>query len=983
MPNIRRILFLVLLLMSAVCGVAQKSNLGVQQAVFSHSSVNEELSSNTIRSIIQDNKGFVWFGTARGLDRYDGHTVKVIRHSKALSITCLLETRDTIWIGAENGLYYYLQRNDTILKYQNNNEKGVERDLNVSAMVIDDNGQIWMSTMGSGILRMSADRRHLSRVLSPASSLNFGFVMKASDGTIWASSCWAEHNLLCYNKSEKAFVPFLIDYGEGQVKAPGSIALMQSSDKDLWLGAWDGSIISIDIKTHRVKKVLSPLQSMSQHIHSMKEVSPGLFLIGSDTGLAIYDVKSEKVNHYSRNLLDRNSLSDNFVYPIMKDREGGVWIGTYYGGVNYLHSQSSNFTFFEHAAMPNSVSGNVVNHFCEDRYRRLWIASDDGGLCYYSPGDGKFVTVGVNSSEGEVKNIHALCADADNLYVGTYSKGIAIVNLKTLSIVSIPVLSSDNGGVLDASSNAMIVDADGRLWVGTYSSVAVFNPESRTFTVKRNFGSPVNAIRQDKRGYVWVATEAHGVWCYNPNGGKWRSYSNFGSEALNISNVLSVYSLHEDCNGSMWAATSSGVYRYEASNDTFVANRCIPEDAVVYGVTGDDRCLWMATSEGLLCYDYVEDALVQVYKGGAKMGGTSFLQDAICRTSDNRIYIGTVSGFISFLPRGMFRNEVKPNVVFTGVELFNKSVSVGSEILPESLPYLDEIVLSYRDNMVRISFSAMSFLQPDDNAYSYRLEGFDEDWIESGNMHYATYTNLSPGEYILHVRAKNNDGVLSDEATLRIVVTPPFYWNTPAKILYVLLFIVVIALLVLRIVRKEQKKHKAEIREIHIKKEQEIHEINVQKEQEIQEIHIKKEQEIQEINIQKEQEIQEMNTRMEQEVHDARIKFMTISAKDQAFLDRMEAVIEKNFSNSELTVDFLASELGISRSGLFGKIKNLADVTPNEMILVIRLKHAAEMLQSKQYRVNEVCYMVGFSSPSYFSKCFQKMYGVTPAKYEG
>ena len=161
-----------------------------------------------------------------------------------------------------------------------------------------------------------------------------------------------------------------------------------------------------------------------------------------------------------------------------------------------------------------------------------------------------------------------------------------------------------------------------------------------------------------------------------------------------------------------------------------------------------------------------------------------------------------------------------------------------------------------------------------------------------------------------------------------------------------------------------------------------IYAIYIKKEQEIQEVHIQKEREIQEINVQKEQQIQEINMQKEQEVHDARIKYLTISAKDNEFLDRLENVIENNFANSDLSVDFLASELNISRSGLFAKIKDLADVTPNEMIQIIRLKHAADLLRERQYRVNEVCFMVGFNSPSYFSKCFQKQFGVTPAKFK-
>lgn len=994
MHDIRKALFLIFLFLTSVCCVGQSLNSYEHSVVFSHLPMNEELSSNTIRAIIEDRKGFVWFGTARGLNRYDGHVVRKIRRSMSLSVTALLEKGDTLWIGSENGLYYYLQRSDTLMKYQNDNKNSAESVLNISAMTLDDNGGVWISTMGSGIMRLSADMKVLSRVPTPNDAGNYGCVMKDSDGNVWASSCWEGHNLILYNKRSKSFEPFLIDYGSGEVEAPGSLAIMQSKDKNLWIGTWNGDLLCVNTRTHKVVKHIAASQTKALHIHSILELSPGHILMGSDSGLAAFDSNGNDIRLYSRNPLDANSLSDNFVYPIMKDREGGLWIGTYYGGVNYTHSQSSNFAFHHHSAVENSVSGNVVNHFCEDRYGRMWIASDDGGLCYYSRDEGRFTAVSLNSGMGEVQNVHALCADDENLYVGTYSKGIAIVSLKTKAVTNLPVLTSEDGERLDASSNAMMVDRDGRLWVGTYSSVSIFNPEKKMFAVKSRFDSPVNAIIQDKKGNVWVATEAHGVWRYDLKKDRWKCYSDFGGNESRVSSSVSANSLYEDRNGRIWAATSYGLYGYDSPSDAFVASGYSSDDISVYSVTGNDRYLWMASSEGIVCYNYVDDKLVQIYNGGSRIRSTGFLPDAVCTSSGGRIYMGTVNGFLSFSPRMMFHNEVKPKVVFTGVEIFNKPVPVGSDILPESLAYLDEIVLSYRDDMIRISFSAMSFLQPEESTYSYRLEGLDEDWIESGNVHYATYTNLSPGEYVLHVRAKNNDGVQSDEAVLRVVITPPFYWNTPAKIIYVLLIAAAIALLVMRIVRKQQKRHKAEIHEINVQKEQEIHKINIQKEQEIQEIHIQKEQEIQEINIQKEQEInvinaqkeqeiQEMNTRMEQEVHDARIKFMTISSKDQAFLDKLEAVIEQNFSNSELSVDFLASELGVSRSGLFGKIKTLADVTPNEMILVIRLKHAAEMLQSKQYRVNEVCYMVGFSSPSYFSKCFQKMYGVTPAKYEG
>ena len=178
-------------------------------------------------------------------------------------------------------------------------------------------------------------------------------------------------------------------------------------------------------------------------------------------------------------------------------------------------------------------------------------------------------------------------------------------------------------------------------------------------------------------------------------------------------------------------------------------------------------------------------------------------------------------------------------------------------------------------------------------------------------------------------------------------------------------------------VQKEQA-----IQEITEQKEQEIKEVTEQKEQAIQEITEQKEQEIKEVAEQKEQEIKAINARMEEELHNARIHFMILTDKDQNFLDNLEKAVERNYANPDFAIDDLAEEMGVSRSSLFNKIKALADVTPNELIQIVRLRHAASLLDSGNYLVSEVCYMVGFSSPSYFAKCFQRLYGVTPVKYK-
>ena len=926
---------------------------------FSCLTIDEGLSSNTVRALMQDGKGYVWIGTSRGLNRFDGHRILPLRKTRSLSVTSMAEDGDSIWVGTDNGLYLYLQRTDSIRKYLDPLKKESIAHVNVSDIRMDAKGNLWMATMGQGILRLNTQTGHLTAVPAPDGATSYGCVYISKDGTVWASGNWAKANLIRYQAKKDCFEGMPLRFADGAQPKIDGIAMTEDAQGMMWLGTWNGSLIRFAPSTGMAELALLPSESQMQHIHSVIELKSGLLLVGSDKGLVAVDGKTKQTRLHSRSSSLSGALSDNFVYPLMVDREGGTWVGTYYGGVNYTHPVSGNFTSFAHSEYGNSVSGNVVNHFCEDAQNRLWIASDDGGLCYYHPGDGSFTKVPL-ASEGAEHNVHALAMDGNRLYVGTYAQGLDMVDVNTMQVTHVPAFADDKGKVLDASSYAIFPDRQHRIWVGMFSSVAIFHPDSRTFSDVKRVEVPVLDILQDLMDCVWVATEGNGVWAYNKQGA-WKHYMDFQREDMAEGALVAVYSLFLDGQGTLWAGLANGLFRYDRQTDRFVKEPLSAEGVSVFGITAVEGHLWLATSVGVLCYSLPERKVEQIYKGGGNIASIDFLPDAVYRGYDGTIYMGTTNGFVSFKPQFMHRNEVQPKVVFTELDIFNRPVPVGGEILPERLPYLDELRLSYRESVFRVSFSAMSFLHPSDIHYSYYLEGFDEEWIDAGNQQSVTYTNISPGTYVLHVRATTNDGMESEDATLRIVITPPFYWNTPAKILYLLLIVLAIFFYVRYLLKKNEKRHVAEIQEI-----------NTQKEQEIQEINTQKEQEIQEINIQK-----------EQEVHDARIKFMTINEKDQAFLDKMERVIEQNFSNSDLSVEYLASELNVSRSGLFAKIKALADVTPNEMIQVIRLKHAASLLMSGNYRVNEVCYMVGFSSPSYFAKCFQKQYGCTPAKYKG
>lgn len=836
----------------------------------------------------------------------------------------------------------------------------------------DDN--LWIATMGDGIIRI--DKMGAKQIVTPENETNYGRVVIDCNGDVWATTNWARNSLIKYDKRKSRFVPYHLNLPKNVNYI--SLALTCGEDKHLWLASNDGAIIRFHPTTHEGQIIVDEEDTPVKLAHSITEIRKGVFLIGSDAGLTRYSYSDNTITHYTRSSNGIRNISDDFVYPILKDHEGGAWIGTYYGGVNYAHPSHDQFLQFTHSSTFNSVSGNVINNFCEDKYNRIWIASDDGGLTLYNPEKNLFIPIDLGNGDGENRNVHALCCKGDNILVGTYSQGIYIVNINTLKVTNIHSLHDKNGKVIDNSSYSMLFDRDSCLWIGTFVGVCTYDTNTNAFRLEKKTNSTVSRMIQTNDGTIWCTTESSGIYSYSKKSGKWTHYSLTDAPSVNASYCT----IHEDENGTIWAGSSDALYRFDKKARTFNPVDIGMSPISILGITSCNDALWLTTEMGLRRYSQKKNRIEQVYKGGRNLTTKDFISNAILCTRNKDIYIGTTGGFTRFSPLRLYQNIMHPHITFTAIEVNSHAVDVGSDILPVDLNHTKEIRLSHAENAIRVHFSAMSYIMPSDNEYELYLEGLEKDWIPVGNDHSVSYTNLKPGKYVLHVRCTNIDANAPSESTLTIIITPPFYWNTYSQILYLALLCVLIYWLALRYSKKIKKRHAAEIESITTQKQQEIESINIQKKQEIEQINSLKELEIEQINSQKEQEIKQINIKKDIEVHDARIKFMSITPKDQEFLDNVEKIMQKNFSNPEFTIEDLANQLGISRTGLFTKLKSLADVTPNEMLQLMRLKRAATLLSQKQYRVSEVCYMVGFSSPSYFAKCFQKQYGVTPAKYD-
>lgn len=474
-------------------------------------------------------------------------------------------------------------------------------------------------------------------------------------------------------------------------------------------------------------------------------------------------------------------------------------------------------------------------------------------------------------------------------------------------------------GLYDNSSYVIYQDRQQRLWAATMDGLCRYDEPTDRFLPVRKLGAVAISMASE-RNSLWIATQGAGL--YRFDGKTWQQYRHStDTTSINDDQVNCVLLTR---GGQLWVATQSGLCLYQHDSNCFKRVGDIAVNAIVEDADGDD--LWLSAATGVLKFSPKTGRSVLFTREDGLIS-TQFQPNAGFRDSQGYVYFGTTNGYSRFLPSTIHTNKLQPRVYITGLEVFNRAASVGDELMPEALAYSGHLELSYSDRMFSLHYTALSYASPSKNQYAYRLDGFDHDWNYVGSQTKATYTNLPPGKYTFRVKATNNDGLWSEEeAVLTVVVRPPFWLTWWAKTLYVLLVAGALWWLMrLRLRRVEHRRHREEL---------------------------------------------------------DRIAGIAGNPSNNEFLVRMNSIIEQNFANPELNVNFLAEQMAISRSGLFAKTKTLADVTPNEMIQIVRLKQAAQLLSKGGLTVSEVCYRVGFSSPSYFTKCFTKQFGVKPTEWK-
>ncbi len=803
------VLLLIITLLSSLCRASE----GIPTTFrFRHYTVDNGMPSNMIRSIMQDHRGFMWFGTESGLCRFDGNRFYTFSRSQRNEgylpddyISSIFEdSENRIWLGTDNGVYCYDEQEGKFVKFRCSAYK-IEG-LMVNNICEDKDHNIWIASRNEGVFKYNLRSKSITHFSFLITEKEIEQIYADSNNNIWVVSRKGNYNLFRYNKAKNCFYTFNLIY-KNPADKNGFLCIMEDERHSLWIGSWEKGLQQFNTDTRIVSTVV-PNNSLHglNHIHNIAEYNLDILMIGSDDGLSFYNTRTGEYRLVVPDETIAQALSDKFIYPIVQDKEGGVWIATYYGGINYLAPNTNQFESFSPSRFKNSVSGKVISRFCEDPSGKVWVGSDDGGLSLYNPKDGSFVNY---NSKLSYSNVHALCMDGDNLWVGTYTGGLNIINTKT-GAHKVYSSNINDKTTLDGSSiYAILRDKDGTMWVTSMTGVNRYNRQADNFVRVKDLEALTIDIVQDYQGNLWFATQGKGVFCYNERTGKWKNYvANDKAMPGGQVNDLLI-----DNNHTLWMATSSGLCKFNPRKDKFEAVSFKLPSFNVTGIVEENGTLWITTARGLVHY-FPYNGKSMVYNKSDGLQSDEFIASSILQTSNGQIYIGSVDGFNAFYPHNIFTNSYIPPIAITEIS-----------VLGQNIPIHDgEINLSYQENVFTIQFASLSYNTPQKNKFAYKLEGFDKDWVTSNDQRSATYTNLPAGTYTFKVKGTNNDGVWNEAGTsITIVIHPPFYLTWPFKVLYIIMVLTLVFYAIRWREKQTERKHQENIRELEIEKEKEIH----------------------------------------------------------------------------------------------------------------------------------------------------------------
>ena len=801
---------------------------------FKNLSIRNGLSQNTVNAILQDRKGFMWLGTKDGLNRYDGLSFRKFKHDAANPrsignsfITSLYEDfNGNIWVGTDAGVYIYYPEKEAFEEFDCQSLEKTRIERSVSMIAGDKQGRVWIAVEAQGMFCYDTRQKLLRNYPLSEISSNIKCFTFDSGGTLWLGFYG---DGLYYSKDNLATVHPYGSPEDGKREFEGGVItkIVQGNYNCLYIGSVKEGVSELNLTSGQVRNLLAIDESgESIFCRDLLPYSDNELWIGTESGIYIYNLRTAQFIHLRASLYDSYSLSDNAIYALYKDREEGLWIGSYFGGVDYYPRQYTYFAKYYPKNIANSLHGKRVREFCRADDGTLWIGTEDGGLNHFNPKTKEFHFF--EPSAG-LTNIHGLCMDGSHLWVGTFSKGLRVIDTRTGVVLRTYTEGHTPHSLNDNSIFSICRTSAGEIYLGTLFGLLRYNRTQDSFDcIPELNGKFVYDIKEDSYGNLWLATYANGAYCYDVSARRWKNYV-FDAEderSLPYDKVLSVF---EDSYRQIWLTTQGGGFcLFHPDTETFTRYGLkdgLPNDVVYQIVEDDDRFLWLTTNNGLVRFD-PKTMEMKVFSTANGLPTNQFNYRSGFKDEAGNIYLGSINGFVAFDPRTFAENRQVPAVAITDFLLFNKEVSVGETDSPlkSSITFSDKVVLTADQNSFSFRIAALSYQAPRMNKLMYKLEGFDEGWLTIGESPLVTYSNLGYGDYVFKVKASNSDGVWNEQETsLHLSILPPFYLSGWAYCFYVLFFMGCLVCVIFYFKRRNYRKQHRQMEMLEQEKEREVY----------------------------------------------------------------------------------------------------------------------------------------------------------------
>ena len=807
---------------------------------FESLTTDDGLPTNQIFALCQDNKGFLWIGTANGLVRYDGYDFKKYTHNqankKSLSnnyvYTIFEDSFGYLWIGTAGGLNKFNSATQSFTHYTHNSSDQHSISYNIiSAIYEDKDRNLWIGTNGGGLNKYDRERQQFIRyqktsdVTNCLSSNNITSIYGDNSGNLWIGLYG--NGIDKYEKASKKFTNYRSSVTDvNSLSSNLVLCVYVDSNDDLWVGTEDKGLNKYNYESNSfirfLRKPDDPLGLNSSIVFSVIEYNKNNLLIGTGNGLNIFDKEKNQIIKYNYNRYEPEKIF-GFSRVIIKDNVGLIWVGTDAQGIKKINPQ---LNFYHFRNIPDNFENlphqNVMS-ICEENDSTIWFGEGGGGLILFNFITEEYAqfTVDLNN-KNSISSTAILAVYKDRfgiLWIGTIGGGLnrLVPNKKDLSLSSFIIYKNnpdDPKSLSDNNVGSIFEDSYGELWVGTYGGglnkvinkdgnrnlISFYHYKANPNDTSSITSNHITFIYEDRSRELWIGT-SEGLNRYIRDKDNFVRYLN---KDENLESFASNYivSAYEDESNNLWIGTNAGLSKFNRSNGlcrNYSKKDGLP-DEMIYRIEEDNKGnLWLSTNYGLSKFNPRTESFknFNVQDG---LQGNEFDTGASFKNKKGQIFFGGMTGLNVFHPDSIRENNHIPNMVITDFQLNNISVSVGLDtifnrtILNNAIVEATEIELYHYDKVISFEFAALDFQIPKKNKYAYMLEGFDKNWHSTdANRRFVTYTNLDPGDYVFRVKGSNNDGHWNEAgASVRLIILPPWWATTWAYFIYALIIISIV-----------------------------------------------------------------------------------------------------------------------------------------------------------------------------------------------